>query len=105
MGSCSYRIRAVDGSPARHLTVESYTVIYATNSHTYYYELSITHSLFHSGLKTSLFCKSFPPQPFLFFFRTDYIDSPDCLLLLLSISVFYFLVFFCFTLLVVGFVW
>ena len=27
-----------------------------------------------------------------FFFRTDYVDSPDCLLLLLSISVFYFLV-------------
>ena len=27
---------------------------------------SITHSLFHSRLKTFLFCKSFPPQPFLF---------------------------------------
>jgi len=26
---------------------------------------SITHSLFHSRLKTFLFCKSFPPQPFL----------------------------------------
>ena len=26
--------------------------------------------------------------PFLFFFRTDYMDSPDCLLLILSISVF-----------------
>jgi len=25
---------------------------------------------------------------FLFFFETDYMDSPDCLLLLLSISVF-----------------
>ena len=41
-------------SCAEHLTVESY---------------SITHSLFHSGLKIFLFCKSFPPQPFLFFFR------------------------------------
>ena len=30
---------------------------------------SITHSLFHSRLKTSLFCKSFPPQPFLFLFQ------------------------------------
>ena len=27
---------------------------------------SITHSLFHPRLKTFLFCKSFPPQPFLF---------------------------------------
>ena len=56
-----------------------------------------THSLIHSKLKTFLFCKSFPPQPFLFFFRTDYMDFPDCLLLLLSIS-FFFFYFFCFTL-------
>jgi len=28
-----------------------------------------THSLFHSRLKTFLFCKSFPPQPFLFLLR------------------------------------
>ena len=50
-------------------------------------------SLFHSRLKTFLFCKSFQPQPFLFFFMTDSRDSPDCLPILLSISVFYFLVF------------
>jgi len=30
---------------------------------------SITHSLFHSRLKTFLFCKSFPPQPSLFLLR------------------------------------
>ena len=31
-----------------------------------------------SGLeKFFLFCKSFPLQPFFFFFRTDYMDSPD----------------------------
>jgi len=30
------------------------------------------HPLFHSRLKTFFFCKSFPPQPFFFFFRTDY---------------------------------
>jgi len=29
-------------------------------------QYSITHSLFHSRLKTFLFCKSFPPLPFLF---------------------------------------
>ena len=34
-GLCSYRVRGVDGSCAKHLTVES--VIYAANSHTYYY--------------------------------------------------------------------
>jgi len=34
---CSYRVRGVDGSCAKHLTVESYTVIYVANSHTYYY--------------------------------------------------------------------
>jgi len=28
---------------------------------------------------------SFPPQPFLFFFRIHYMDSPDYLVLLLSI--------------------
>jgi len=34
---CSYLVTGVDGSCAKHLTVESYTVIYAANSHTYYY--------------------------------------------------------------------
>jgi len=34
---CHYRVRGVDGSCAKHLTVESYKVIYAANSHTYYY--------------------------------------------------------------------
>ena len=43
----------------------------------YYYCYSITHSLFHSRLKTFLFCKSVLSQPFLFFFRTDYMDSAD----------------------------
>jgi len=38
-GLCSCRIRGVDGSYAKHLTVESYTcmVIYAPNSYTYYH--------------------------------------------------------------------
>jgi len=51
---------------------------------------SPTHS-FIPGLKPSFFCKSFPPQPFFFFFRAYYMDSPDCLglLLLPSISVFF----------------
>jgi len=36
-GLRSYPVRGVDGSCAKHLTVESYTVIYAANNHTYYY--------------------------------------------------------------------
>ena len=36
-GLCSYRVRGVDGSRTKHLNVESYMVIYAANSHTYYY--------------------------------------------------------------------
>ena len=36
-GLCSYRVRGAGGSCAKHLTVESYTVIYAANSHTYHY--------------------------------------------------------------------
>ena len=36
-GLGSYRVRGVDGSCAKHLTVESYMVIYAANSYTYYY--------------------------------------------------------------------
>jgi len=34
---CSYHVRGIDGSCAKHLTVEPYTVVYAANSHTYYY--------------------------------------------------------------------
>jgi len=57
--------------------VESYMVIYAPNSYTYYLLLFfITHSLFHLRLKT-FFCKSFPLQPFFFFFQNELHDSPD----------------------------
>jgi len=34
-GLCSCRVRGVDGSCAKHLTVESHMVIYAPNSYTY----------------------------------------------------------------------
>ena len=62
--------------------------------------LQCGHSLFHSRLKTFLFCKSFPLQPFLFFFRTDYMILQTFTVTSEHIR-FYFLVFFCFTLLVV----
>ena len=51
---------------------------------------------FIPGLKP--FLQILPIVPFLFFFRTDCTDSPDCL----PISVFYFLVFLFFHFLVVG---
>jgi len=44
---------------------------------TYYYQFSIPHSLFHSRFETFLFCKSFPLQPFLFFFRTERYVIPE----------------------------
>ena len=46
----------------------------------------LCHLYVYTRLKT-FFCKYFPLQPFFFFFRTYYMDFPDCLLLLLSISV------------------
>jgi len=59
---------------------------------------SPTHS-FIPGLKPSFFCKSLPQQTFLFFFRTDCMDSPDFYFyfwaypfLLFSFSVLHFLV-------------
>ena len=52
---------------------------------------SVTHSLFLSRLKTFLLYNSFPLQPFRsFYLNIYYMDSPDCLLLFLGISVFYF---------------
>ena len=54
-------------------------------------------SLFHSGLKSFLFCKSSLPQPFLFLIQVSLYGFPaDCLLLLLSISVFLLFSFFLF---------
>jgi len=43
-------------------------------------------------VKTFYFCKSFPPQPFFFFFRTDYM-IPQTFTVTSTIGCFYFLVF------------
>ena len=48
---------------------------------------SITHSLFHSRLITYFPANPSDRSPSFFFFGIHYMDSPDCLLLLLSISV------------------
>ena len=68
-GLSCYRVRDVDGSCAKHLTIEFYGR-YAADIYTYYYVYSVTPSLLHSGLKTFLFCESFH-----FFSSTDYMDS------------------------------
>jgi len=90
-GLCSYRVsRGVGGSCAEHLTVESYTII-SPYSHTFIIGIpSPTRSLFHSiGLNPSFSAN--PPYRSLSFlsFKIHYMDFPDCLLLLLSISVFF----------------
>ena len=71
----SYRVRGVGGSCAEHLTVESYTIIISLQSY-FYYLYSITHSLFHSRLKSFIFCKSSLPQPFLFLLRDSLYGFP-----------------------------
>jgi len=59
-GLCSYlayRVRGVDGSCAKHLAVEYYTVVMLL---TFILIIIISIPLFHSRLKTFLFCKFFP---------------------------------------------
>ena len=61
-GLCSYRVRGVEhcSTFTDHLTVESYTVFICQQSYLLLSWYSITHSLFHSMLKTSLFLQIFP---------------------------------------------
>jgi len=68
-----------------------YYVVSLTCHVNIHYSYSITPHSFIPGLKPAN--PSHHSLPF-FFFRTDHIDSPDCLLLLLSISVFNFLFFY-----------
>ena len=74
-GLCSYRVKGVGGSRAEHLTVESYTIIISLQSYLYYW-YHITHSLFHSRLKSFLFCKSSLPQPSLFLLQDSLYGFP-----------------------------
>ena len=84
-GLCSYPVRGVGGSCAEHLTVESYTIIISLQS--YLLLLVFHHPLTLSlGLNPS-FSANPPYRSLSFFsFRIHYMDFPDCLLLLLSIS-------------------
>ena len=47
-----------------------------TYCHAYYYWYSMTHSLFHSRLKSFLFCKSSLHQPFLFLIQVSLYGFP-----------------------------
>jgi len=86
--------------------------VVSANSHTYIpartQELSeiiwysIIHSLFHSRLKTFLFCKSFPPQPFLFLLMDSLHGFPRLFTVISEHICFLLLVFLFLHLLVVG---
>ena len=90
----SYHVINVEGSCAKHLTIEFYFIRPLCCQHLYLLLLVFHYpSLFHSRLKTFLLGKSCPSYSFLFFSKTDSMESQDCLPILLSISVFSFLVF------------
>ena len=83
--SCHWLVRelAVASDDDMRAAVGSLWCALSANSHTYYYLYSITHSLFLSRLKTSIFCKSFPPQPF-FFLLQDSLHGFSRLLTVIS---------------------
>ena len=85
---------------SKHLTIEFYTVVMLLTVILIIISVPYHPSLFHSRLETFLFCKSFPPLAFLFFFRTDSTGSPDCFADTSEHTRFYCLVFFHFWLLV-----
>jgi len=67
----------------------SYTVILLLTFIFFIISIPSPHHSFIPGLKSS-FLQILPCVAFFFFSRTEYMDSPDCLLILLSTSVFYF---------------
>ena len=89
-GLCSYSVRGVDGSCAEHLTLESFTDIICQQSYLLLFGIpSPTHS-YIPGLKLPFSANPSHRSPSFFFFKIHHMDSPDCLLLFLNISVFYF---------------
>ena len=76
--------------------IESYTIIISLQSY-FYYWYSITHSLFHSRLKSFLFCESSLPQLFLSLLQDSLYGFPRLFTATSEhIRLFYFLVFFLF---------
>ena len=87
---CSYRVRGVESSCAKHSTVpESYTVVMSPTL--IIISIQSPSQSFNPGLKPSFFFfKSFPPQPSFSSPELTSTDSPDCLPILLSTSVFFY---------------
>ena len=78
-GLCSYRVRGVDGSCAKHSPVQSYTVVMLLTFILIVISIPSPPHSFNLGLKpyfsANPFHRSLP-----LFFRTDHMDSRDCLL-------------------------
>ena len=89
-GLCSYRVRGVDGSCAEHLTVESYTVFICQQSYLLLFGIPSPTHPFIPGLKPSFSAKPSHCSPSFLLLKYSLRGFPDCLLLFLSISVFYF---------------
>ena len=101
-GLCSYHVIDVDGSCAKHLTVECYTVVMLLTFILIIISIPSPLRSFIPGLK-SFFSAILPTVAYLFFFSTDSMDSPDCLPILCEhIRFFYFFSFSVFHFLVVG---
>ena len=80
--------RTYSNAHAQSLARFSSFSLVCLNCHTYYYWYSITHSLFHSRLKSFLFCKSSLPQPFFFLIQVSPYGFPRLFTVTSSISVF-----------------
>jgi len=92
---CSCRVRGVEGSCAKHLTIEFYTVVMLLTFILIIISIPSPPHSFISGLKPSFSAN--PSQCSLpSLLQDDSTDSPDCLPILLSMPVFtfYFFLFF-----------
>jgi len=87
---CSYRVRGVDCSCAKHLTVESYTVVMLLIIILVIISFPSPIHSFIPGLKPSFSANPSPTAAFLFLLQDWLHGFPRLLLLLLSISVFTF---------------
>ena len=86
-------VRGVDGICADHLTVESYTVFICQQSYLLLFRIPPPIHSFIPGLKPSFSANPSHCSPSFLLLRglnIHYVDPADCLLLFLSISVFYF---------------
>jgi len=96
-GLCSYRVRGVYGSCAERLTVASHTVFICQQSYLLLFGIPLPTHSFIPGLKPSFSANSSHRSPSFFFFSIRYMDSPDCLLLVISEHICFLLLVFLFS--------